>query len=368
VSSSYDIIVVGGGAVGAACARELARSGRRVALVERGQGTQGTGWEAAAGMLAAQVESREEDPLFDFALAGRERYRELGPELRQATGIDTGLWFDGLARLALDEADVDELRSRVAWQRQRGQYCDWLDDGEVRARWPWLGPCLGALWAPGEGALDPVRLVQALRADAARHGAVLLEDEIGAIEFLHGRAVAARGRERHAGGGIVIAAGAWSGLIDGLPRPLAVAPVRGQMAALPWPAGVPPTVVYAKDRYVTWRDDVAVVGSTMENAGYRAEVTSDGLESLLASAERIAPAFAGLRVQRSWAGLRPMTPDGLPIIGREPRVDGLWYATGHGRNGILLAAITGLVIAQLVEGTAPAADLGPMRPERFWRW
>ena len=368
MTASYDVIVVGGGPVGAACGRELALAGRRVLLLDP-DGESGQGWRAAAGMLAPQLEADREDPLLELGLAAREHCVTLAEALRETTGTDVGLWRGGIAHVAGDEAEAGELWSKVAWQRQQGHLADWLDADEVRSRWPWLGPTEGALWAPHEGAVEPERLVAALRQDARRLGAVLEQDAAMTVETRGDRVTAVVGRRgRYAGGNVIVAAGAWSGAIAGVPRPIAVAPVRGQMAAFPCPAGVRRAIVYGRGGYLVARGEEVIAGSTMEYAGFEAQVTSAGLARVLASATALCPTLAGTEARRTWAGLRPMTPDGLPIIGPEPRVDGLWYATGHGRNGILLAGLTGLLVKELIAGEPTAEDLSPFSPERFWEW
>jgi glycine oxidase len=367
VTALPDVIVVGGGAIGAACARELALVGRRVLVLDRGR-DQGDAWRAAGGMLAPQIEAGVEDPLLEFGLAGRERYHEIAAPLRESTGIDIGLWPVGIVRLATNDSEVTELKSKVAWQRQQGHVCDWFDADEVRSNWPWLGEAHGALWAPKEAALDPNRLVAALLADAQRHGAQVISDEVVSVDRKGDRIVGVTGKDQYKGGEVIIAAGAWSGRIKGLPRPLSVEPVRGQMAALPWPAELKPAIVVGAGGYLIARESEAIVGSTMEYAGFEVEVTSGGLARIFAAATHLCPALAKVEVTRTWAGLRPVTPDGLPIIGREPLVEGLWYATGHGRNGILLAAITGVTMARLLSGDQDIEDLESVRPDRFWSW
>ncbi len=361
-------MVIGGGPVGAACARELARAGRQVLLLEPG-GDRGQAWRAAAGMLAPQIEALQADPLLTLSLAAREHYRPLAEELLESTGIGIGLWQEGIAAVAAGEPEAAELRSRVAWQRQHGLLSDWLDADEVSVRWPWLGSTQGALWAPHEGALEPLKLVEALLADAVRNGAEVVADRALALECRADRVSAVVGeRGRHAAGDVVIAAGAWSPMIEGLPRPLSVAPVRGQMAALPWPEGARRAIIYGRDCYIVARGAEAIVGSTMEYAGFNTEVTSAGLGRIFAGATALCPALNRAEVRRTWSGLRPMTPDGQPILGPEPRLQGLWYATGHGRNGILLAGLTGLLLKQLVSGEAVAEDLAAFSPARFWNW
>ena len=368
MTTSHDVVVVGGGPVGAACARELARAGRRVLLLEPG-GDVGQGWRAAAGMLAPQIEARQDDPLLELGLAARELYASLSEELLERTGVDIGLWQEGIAAVAADEVEATELRNRVAWQRQQGLLSDWLDADEVVSRWPWLGPTHGALWAAHEGALEPEKLVGALLMDARAAGAELAGDRAVAVESRGDRVAAVVGeRGRYPAPEVVVAAGAWSPMIDGLPRPLSVAPVRGQMAALPWPDGARRAIIYGHGCYLVARGEEAILGSTMEYVGFRPEVTSAGLGRLFAGATALCPGLDRAEVRRTWSGLRPMTPDGLPIIGAEPRLQGLWYATGHGRNGILLAGLTGRLVRQLLVGEPLAEDLAPFSPSRFWIW
>ena len=317
-------------------------------------------------MLAPQIEADGRDPLLELGLAARDLYRPLAEALRDTTGIDIGLWQEGIARVAGTDAEAVELQSKVAWQQQQGHPSDWLDPAEVRRRWPWLGPSAGALWAARDGALDPQRLVEALRADAQRLGAVLVTDRAVRVVRDGERVTGVAGEaDRYPGGGVVLAAGAWSGLLEGLPRPIPVQPVRGQMAALPWPANIPPAILYHKDCYLLARGSEAIIGSTMEHVGFRPEVTSAGLARIFAATVVLCPGLIRSKVKRSWAGLRPMTPDGLPIIGGEPLLEGLWYATGHGRNGILLAGITGLLVRQLVNREAPSAGLQAFGVDRF---
>jgi glycine oxidase len=368
VTSTYDVVVVGGGPVGAACARELALAGRRVLVLDP-EGESGQAWKAAGGMLAPQLEAEQDDPLLELGLAARQHYEPLAESLRETTGIDIGLWREGIAHVAATDLEAGDLRAKVAWQRQQGHLADWLDADEVKSRWPWLGPAAGAFWAPHEGALEPERLVASLRQDAIRIGATVEQDAAMAVESRGGRVTGVIGRKgRYGSGDVVIAAGCWSGALTGVPRPIAVAPVRGQMAAFPWPAGARRAIVYGHGGYLIARGDEAIAGSTMESAGFDAQVTSAGLARVFASATALCPALTGAEVRRTWAGLRPMTPDGLPIIGAEPRLEGLWYATGHGRNGILLAGLTGLLLRQLLAGETPDEDLTPFAPDRFWRW
>jgi glycine oxidase len=365
VPSPHDVIVIGGGAVGAACARELAAAGRRVLVVEPG-GDFGQAWRAAAGMLAPQIEADGADPLLKLGIAARDHYVPLAASLRESTGIDVGLWQEGIARVAGDDGEAGELRSKVASQQREGHTVAWLEPSEVRRRWPWLGPTAGALWSERDGALDPGQLVHALLTDARHHGTEVVSDRVTAVEQTGGRISGVLGKAgRYAAHDVVVAAGAWSGQIAGLPRAIPVQPVRGQMAALPWPAGIGRAIVYHKDCYLLARGHEAILGSTMEYVGFQPEVTPDGIARIFAATVALCPGLVRGKLRRTWAGLRPVTPDGLPIIGAEPRLPGLWYATGHGRNGILLAGITGVLMRQLLDGDQPMMDLRAFAPNRF---
>ena len=217
MASNSDIIIVGGGAVGAACARELATRGRKVLIIEPGT-EMGQAWRAAAGMLAPQIEADGSDPLLDLALHARDHYDGLAAELGETTGIDLGLWREGIARVALDQADAESLRLKVDWQKRQGLPCEWLGAPELRDRWPWLGPAVGALWAPRDGALDPERLVEALLKDARRKGATLIRDRIVGVDSAGSRVSGVIGeREHYRASQVVIAAGAWAGQMQGLP-------------------------------------------------------------------------------------------------------------------------------------------------------
>lgn len=367
MATAPDVVVVGGGVVGSACARQLAHDGRRIRLIERG-GEAGEAWRASAGMLAPQIGVSEGDEMFELGIAGREFYCEQAPALREATGIDIGLWEGGILEIATTESEVEAIKARVAVQRQHGHHSEWLDPDEVRRERPWLGATLGALVAPRDGALDARKLVEALRADAVRKGVEIVTDTITSLSRSNGSVTGVQGKSWHPADHVVLAAGAWTGRIGNLPRPVSVEPVRGQMVAFPWPAAARPEIVFGPTGYVLHRNGEAWAGSTMEHAGYVSEVTEAGITGIRAASSLLMPALAEARILRAWAGLRPGTPDGLPIVGREPELKGLWYATGHGRSGVLLAGVTGVIIDQLLSGEATLEEVYALRPERFWSW
>ena len=362
-----DVLVVGGGVVGAACADQLARRNLAVSVFDPGA-PPGAATGAAAGMLAPFAEAQPDDPMLAFAVRARDRYATLVPELEEDTGRAIGYRTEGVVQLALTEDEVDALRAAVSWQRQSGFIVEWLSSEDVAQLVPGANrDALGAALAPEDGGLDPVALQEALLTSAQRHGATVTAERVEQLLFDGDRVCGVRtASDTYEAGAVVIAAGCWSGRVRGLPRSLPIEPVRGQIVACPWPDDEPAAIVYGGGGYVMERGGVAIAGSTMERVGFDADTTADGIRQVRAAAGRIFPALATVEPTDSWAGLRPMTPDGRPIIGADPLVGNLWYATGHGRNGILLAAMTGDLIGQLCTGEEIDCDLTPVDPKRIW--
>ncbi len=367
--SHPDVIVVGGGVVGAACAHALAHRGIAVTVLEPGPEA-GAATPAAAGMLAPFAEAEPDDPMLAFAVRARDLYAELVPALEDETGLRLGFRTEGIAQLAFTEQEVETLKEGVTWQRQAGFPVEWLSVEELRERLPGVGPdALGAALAPEDGGLDPSALRLALLDCAQRphHGATLVAEPATQLVFDGERVSGVRTPSQTINAeAVVIAAGCWSGRIRGLPRSLPVEPVRGQILCLRWPEEEPSAIVYGGSGYVMERAGEAIAGSTMERVGFDASTTPEGIIRVRETVSRIYPALADAEPLRTWAGLRPVTPDTRPIIGADSRVSNLWYATGHGRNGILLAAITGQLIAQLYAGDEIDYDLTPVSPARLW--
>jgi glycine oxidase len=363
-----DVLIVGGGVIGAACARSLSLAGQSVLLVDAGVKA-GAATPASAGMLAPLAETHAQDPLLSLRIRARDLYRDLVPALEDETGIDVGFWTDGIVQIAFNNAEADRLKGDIAWQRQQGFPVDWLEAAELRERCPGISSAiLGAHLSPEDGALEPPTLMDALVRSAAAHGATLQPGQRVEQVVIEGdRAVGVRLASGPIdAGAVLIAAGCWSGRVGGLPRPLSVEPVRGQMASLDWPVGEPRAIVFSEEGYVLTRGGEAIAGSTMEHAGFDPSVTEEAIGKILSTAGRIYPALEQAPERRRWAGLRPATPDGAPIVGRDPQIQNLWYATGHGRNGVLLAAITAQIMGALMTGQPVEHDIIPLDPGRFW--
>lgn len=368
--SQSDILIIGGGVVGAACARSLARRGASVTLVEAGP-KPGAASLTAAGMLAPLAEAGPEDPLLGLGVRARDYYADLAPVLLDETGIDIGLQKDGILEVAFDEDEVAAVRAEVAWHRQCGFTAEWLSAAELQELVPGIAPdALGAAYALEDGALNPLALLQAFVAGAELAGAEIIRgEEVGEVLSVGSQVTGVRTtRQCREAGAVLIAAGAWSGQIAGLPRPLSVQPIRGQMAAMRWPIDCPEIIVYGAGGYVLPQSGGAVAGSTMENSGFDVTVTEAGLNHIRSVVKHLLPGLGNVLFSRTWVGLRPCTPDGRPIIGADAVLSGLWYAAGHGRNGILLAGYTGELMSQLFFAEDIDLDLSPVSPGRFWRW
>lgn len=365
-----DAVVLGGGAIGCASAWELARRGLRVVVVERGTPGRQATW-ASAGMLSVMVEGERPDPLLALARASRERYPAFVRALREATGTDVEHRALGKVRVALSDDAAEALRREVERQWAAGVAVEWLDRAAARRLEPSLAGTVRAAALTEEDAhVDNRRLGRALWAAAAAAG-VAFRLGVPAARVLgepggHAGGVELANGERIEAGAVVVAAGSWSGQLGGLPRPLPVLPVRGQMLAV---EAVPPLlrrIVMAAGCYlVPAADGRVLIGATVERVGFHARVTPSGLRGLVDAAVAAVPALADAPVVETWAGLRPGTPDDLPLLGPDPEVSGLVYATGHYRNGILLTPITAEIVGDLVTGARPAVDLEPFSPARF---
>jgi len=381
----FDVVVIGGGVIGLGCAWRLAQRGARVAVLERGEPGAGA-TRVAAGMLAPVGELTFGEPeLLELTLAAAKLYPEFVAELEAATGESTGYEPLGALHVALDRDEAAQLRRVHDLQRSLELEAEWLPPRRCRDLEPGLTPSFhGGVFAAGEASVDPRALTRVLLAACESEG---VEVRTGA-EVVEGifdgeRLVGVRTAKGHhdthtvsnrpsdqeiAAAAVVLAAGAWSGVAAWLPEEACppVRPVKGQMVELRSPSAEPVARhILASERvYLVPRTDGRlVIGATVEEMGFDTAVTAGGVHELLREAYRLLPDVAEMEWVAATAGLRPGTPNNLPLVG-PGAIDGLVLATGHFRNGILLAPLAAQAVADLVSGVRPFTGISPEKDER----
>ncbi len=352
-----DVTVVGTGIIALTAAIEIADRGLSVRLL--GTTHSGNASSAAGGMLAPSI-GRETGSAHAFAAASRDNYPGFVAALAERSGLTVPLNTGGILEIALDEAEATALMATI----ERPSI--WYSSNEVRMEEPSLADTAGAVYHPLDGSVEPLPLLDALSSVVAKHERITTarEDccELHATEL--GCNVLTNMESRFASDYVVLAAGAWTPLIVGAGNAVAsVQPLRGQMIAF---EGTPIRhVTCGAEGYLIPRTDgYTVAGGTMEQAGFDSATTPDAIESIRSRATKLCPAFSAIPIHSSWAGLRPATPDLLPIIGADPDRPRVIYACGHSRNGILLAPLTAAVVADLITGVVPRYDLSRFRPGR----
>ncbi len=363
------IVVVGAGLIGLGIAFELATRGAMVRVIDAGRPGAGASW-AGAGMLAPYTEAIPSAPFAALCAESLGRYPAFVAALHECGGVDARLHLDGIVEAAFDVAEATRLQGHVARLRADGIDARWLDAAAAHMLEPALGAALhGAAYSTREGHVDNRRLGRALDA-ACRALGVRIDADAGdvTLEADARRALGVRGP----GGfipatAVVNATGARSAALAGVPARarVAVVPVKGQMLALAMPLGLVRRVLWVPGAYLVPRDDGRLlVGATVEPGADDVRVTARGVATLLAAALRALPALGELTVVETWAGLRPGTADGLPYLG-ESELGAYILATGHYRNGILLAPATAVAIADVLEGRpGAAARLAAFSPQR----
>lgn len=360
-----DVVIVGGGVMGVSCARRLAKRGAAVTVLERSvPGAEAS--SAAAGIIGAQFEAKQNGPTLELNLASRKLFPKLARDLHRETGIDAEFRPDGILDVAFDAAGARQLVSSRRWQVDAGLDVEKAGKRRCHELEPALNPAASGAFFPNDGRVDPARLFRALHISAARAGARFRSGAyVQRVEADRGRAVGVRlddGTLIRAGH-VVVAAGSWTSLV-GMPAHVKVRPARGQIVELRCREPVLSRLVHGPRCYVVPRDDgSALVGSTLEFVGFRREVTAGAVRDLLDAAIELVPAFGDAELGRTWSSFRPHTDDGRPLIGPST-ISGLTLASGHYRTGILLAPITAEVVDALVRGKAPPVEVDAFEPGR----
>jgi glycine oxidase len=309
-------------------------------------------------MLAPSVEQAT-GAAHDFAIAARDRYPAYVEYLAEKTGVRVPLNRRGILQVAITEKGIKGLKKTAPASAQ------WIDVDELRRLEPSLGHALGAMFNVGDGAVDNTLLLEALKKLTTRNQRITRIDS--AVNKIVPGAKSCEmildDKSHRTAERVVLAAGAWVGKITGARFARAVKPARGQLVSY---SSTPLRhVAYGPRGYVVPRSDSLIGGSTMEDVGFDSATSAAGIKKVRAAAEEICPVLESSQDVRAWAGLRPVTPDMLPILGADPEYPSLLYACGHSRNGVLMAPLTGDIIADLVIGSPLSHDLAQFRPDRF---
>lgn len=366
-----EVLIIGGGVIGLAVARELRQRGlRKISIIERGFLGKESSF-AAAGMLAPQAETDRADEFFRFCGDSLRLYPQFAAELLDETGVDIELDQSGTLYLAFTDEDVSEIRYRFDWQKRAGLAVEHLRAEDARQIEPFISPDVReALFFPNDWQVENRRLIFALRRSAELNGIRIRENaEIKNLLIENDKIIGAQtADERFFAKTVVLATGAWTSLIKAgdYALPFKVKPMRGQMISFHAAKRLFKRVIYSPRGYLVPRLDGRVLsGATVEDAGFDKSVTASGIEFLRERALEIAPSLVNLEIRDAWAGLRPFAPDGLPVLGVLPEFENLRVATAHYRNGILLTPLTARILADEIAENKNSDYLKIFSPRRF---
>lgn len=367
MSNHPDVLILGGGIIGCALAEELARRGRRVTVLDRSRpGTEAS--SAAAGILSAQMDVSRPGPFFELCQAARRMYPGWVRRLERGSGVTTEFRANGILYVALTAAQRTRMARRAAWQRRRKLRVEHWSPAQVRRNEPAVdGRVLAGFYFPSEGQLDNVALMGALIQSCRRAGVSMRQGaDVRRLLVRRRRVIGVETEQGILRSPVIVnCLGSWANLGGRFPVRLPVEPARGQMLAFRAPRNLIGRPVMSDRAYMVQRRDGRVlVGSTVERAGFEKALTLEGMHHILDGVRSMSQAVARGTFVEAWAGLRPRTPDDLPILG-QTSIEGLYVATGHFRHGILLAPATATFMADLVLTGRSRFDLTPFSCTRF---
>lgn len=364
---TYDAVIAGGGLIGAAIAFELASAALKVAVFDTQKPGREASW-ASAGMISPLPESPAMSPLLPLSLASTRLYPEFIGRIEELSGQSVGYRKNGALDIMFTEDATAGINEILAQHRAAGLQAESLSREQVRELEPALSPEVrAAIHRPDEASLDNRLFTEATLEAARRQGVEIFSGNGAKAVWFEGRTCAGLQLEtgRVAARWTVIAAGCFSAGIEGAAAYAPVIPAKGQMMALRCDAVHLLRDLWLDHNYLVPRNDGRIIaGATVEYEGFDRSVTAGGLKKILTGAISLVPALENARIEETWTGLRPDSPDHLPILGPTDR-DGLLIATGHFRSGILLAPITARLIREWVTSQKLSVDCAPFSPPRF---
>lgn len=360
-----DVLIVGGGVIGCSIALKLAEAGCKVSVLERGRiGCEAS--SAAAGMLSPQADSLQPDEFFAFGIQSRSMYKDFVAHLKEMSGIDAQLREEGTLFVSIENLK-DHVDDWASWQIEAGLKLERITAADLCKLEPAVTKAATrAIYLPEDHQVDNRLLMEALGLAIRRAGVEVIEgEEVTSLIVTENRVkgLACGDKQIHTGT-VLIAAGSWSGrLLEPVGLIARTIPVRGQMIAVRSSA-IRHVLHSSRVYFVPRRDGRLLIGATIEDVGFEKATTAKGLHSLLDAAIALAPEISRAEIVETWSGLRPDTIDHLPILG-QTQIENLWLATGHYRNGILLAPATAELMARSILKGRDEAGLKPFSARRF---
>ena len=367
--SSPRIVIVGAGVIGCAVAFELASRGASVYVVDQREPGMGA-TQASAGVLAPFIEAREGGPLLELTAQSLELYDEFVERVVAASGLAVPYRRAGTLDAALEESSLPHLEAIARVLRARGLEAELLDSEDVRRCERHLSTdVVGGLLIPTHGFVAATELSCALVSAAERTGATFeAQTRVSRVSHEDDSVTVHADATSYRADAAVLAVGSWAGqiVVDGVDSPVPVKPIRGQLLRLAWQGPALQRTLWSERCYmVPWQDGTVLVGATVEDAGFDERTTIAGVRDLIDAACELVPHTWTESLTSTRVGLRPATPDGLPIIGWSTAQPHLMYATGHYRNGVLLAPLTAKIVADAVLGETTNPMLELTNPARF---